>query len=178
MGVKIKDFTEFFKSKSKSAILILISVLLIIILIFSELFSSKNKHTESINTESLFYEQYTLKLEEKLENVVSSIDGAGECKIMVTLDTGEENIYAKQSKNQNENRDESSKQTDEYEYVVLKSSSATEEGMLLKVIEPNVRGVAIVCQGGDDPRIKENIISTVSAVLDIKTNKISITKMK
>ena len=178
MVERIKELFNNVKSNRKGAIIISLSIFLIVILIVSEFLSSKNNNEATQNNDESLYQNYTLKLEDKLEKIVSSIEGAGECKIMVTLDTGEENIYAKQSKNQNENRDQSSKQTDEYEYVVLKSSSSTEEGMLLKVIEPNVRGVAIVCQGGDDPRIKENIISTVSAVLDIKTNKISITKMK
>lgn len=178
MVERIKELFNNVKSNRKGAIIISLSIFLIVILIVSEFLSSKNNNEATQNNDESLYQNYTLKLEDKLEKIVSSIEGAGECKIMVTLDTGEENIYAKQSKNQNENRDQSSKQTDEYEYVVLKSSSSTEEGMLLKVIEPNVRGVAIACQGGDDPRIKENIISTVSAVLDIKTNKISITKMK
>ena len=48
--------------------------------------------------------------------------------------------------------------------------------MLLKVIEPNIRGVAIVCDGGENAAVRENIINAVSAVLDIKTNKISVSK--
>lgn len=177
MGERINKLFETLKGNRKSAIFILIAVFFILILIISELIPKKQELKISEN-EDVFYENYSANLEKKLEEIVSAIQGAGNCKIMVTLDTGEENIYAKQAKNLNEDRSESSKSSDEYEYVVLKSSSSKEEGMLLKVVEPNVRGVAIVCQGGDDPLIKEDIISAVSAVLDIKTNKISITKMK
>lgn len=177
MVEKISDIYELLKSKKKSAIFITISAALILLIIISELLPT-DKKVESRESESLNFEEYSQFLEKKLEDIISSIEGVGECKIMVTIDTGEENIYAKQAKNQNEDREESSKSSDEYEYVILKSSSSKEEGMLLKIIEPNVRGVAVVCQGGDDPQIKESIINAVSAVLDIKTNKISITKMK
>lgn len=177
MGERIEKLLNQFKANKKPALFISVGAILIVALIISEL-CSFSKEEDPVENDNAFYENYTLKIEKKLEEIVSSIQGAGECKIMITLDTGEESIYAKQSKNLNEDRNESSKSSDEYEYVILKSSSTKEEGMLLKVVEPNVRGVAIVCQGGDDPLIKSNIINAVSAVLNIKTNKISITKMK
>ena len=180
---KVKSFDEIkttifdmFQKSKRFAIIIVLCFLLIFIIIFSEMFSKSNKDQIKENNKS--YTNYAETLEIKLENIISSINGAGDCKIMVTLETGEENVYAKQAKNQNEDKSEFTKTLDEYEYVILKSSSSTEEGMLLKVVEPNIRGVAIVCRGGDDPQVKEEIISAVSAVLNIKTNKISITKMK
>lgn len=175
MGKRIKDIVSVFKEKKKPALIIAGAIIIIVAIILSELFSDNEKQEVS---ESPDYIDYANQLEEKLEDIVCSISGAGECKVMITLDTGEENVYARQVKNQNEDKTESSKTSDEYEYVVLKSSSSKEEGMLLKIIEPNVRGVAVVCRGGDDPLVKENIISAISCVLDIKTNKISITKMK
>lgn len=177
MGERISKFYKIFKEKKKASLIIIVCIALILGLIFSEMIGKTRSQIKE-ETGNNSYNDYTNNLEKKLENIISSISGAGECKIMITLDTGEENVYARQVKNQNEDKSEFSKSFDEFEYVILKSSSSKEDGMLLKVVEPNVRGVAIVCQGGDDPQIKENIISAVSAVLDIKTNKISITKMK
>ena len=37
---------------------------------------------------------------------------------------------------------------------------------------PRVRGVAVVCEGGDSPTVKANIISMLSALLDIGTHHI------
>lgn len=180
MGIIIKNIVDVFKNKSSKKTKILIIVILICLIFIiasSEIFSQGGKKkTESDNSFSA--ERYVENLESRLEKIISSIDGAGECEVMVTLDTGEENIYAKESKNQNEDRNELSKSSDEFEYVILKSSSSKEDGMLLKVVEPNIRGVAIVCIGGDNYTVKENIISAVTSVLDIKTNQISITKMK
>lgn len=180
MGIKIKDIVEGLKNKSTKKGKIFIIVVLIcfvFVIAFSEIFSQDGKK-KTENENSFNSQLYVENLENRLEKIISSIDGAGECKVMVTLDTGEENIYAKESKNQNEDRNELSKTSDEYEYVILKSSSSKEDGMLLKVVEPNIRGVAIVCRGGDNYTVKENIISAVKSVLDIKTNQISITKMK
>ena len=95
---------------------------------------------------------------------------------MVTVETGEENVFAKEVKSDEETNENRASSNYEYEYVVIKSGSSAENGMLLKVIEPEIRGVAIVCDGGENAKVRENIINTVSAVLDIKTNKISVCK--
>ena len=177
MKPDLKSISEIFKDNKRSKIIILICIILVLFLFLSELFThndKKEKEDEAVYSSS----KYTAELENKLENIVSSIDHAGKCKIMITLDTGEENVYARESKNQSEDKTEFSKSSDEYEYVILKNSSSKENGMLLKVVEPNVRGVAIVCEGGDKATVKEDIICAVSSVLDIKSNQISITKMK
>ena len=177
MGIKVSEFFEKIKIDKKLKITLIFAFFAIVSVAFSGLFTSEKKETTD-ECQTYSSKNYTDYIEEKLEEIVSSIDGAGKCKIMITLENGEENIYAKESKNQNEEKNSANKVVNEYEYVILKSSSSKEEGMLLKVVEPNVRGVAIVCEGGDDLKVKESIISTVCSVLDIKTNKISITKMK
>lgn len=177
MGIKINDFFGKIKSDKKLKFTLVFTFVAIISIAFSGLITTENKTSEE-ECEVYSSKQYTDYIEEKLEKIVSSIDGAGKSKIMITLESGEENIYAKESKSQNEDNIDTNKSVNEYEYVILKSSSSKEEGMLLKVVEPDVRGVAIVCEGGDNLKVKESIISAVCSVLDIKTNKISITKMK
>ena len=121
---------------------------------------------------------YTENLEARLEEIISSIDGAGKTNVMITLETGEENVFAKQTKTQREGNNDKSKESDEYEYVIIKSATSKEEGLLIEVGQPEIRGVAVVCEGAENLKVKESIISTVTSVLDIKTNKISISKMK
>ena len=65
----------------------------------------------------------------------------------------------------------------EREYIVIDSDN-NESGLLLKVMEPEIRGVAIVCEGADSAKVRQEIVSTVSAVLGISTNRISIAKIK
>ncbi|MBP3328973.1 MAG: hypothetical protein J6L91_08705 [Clostridia bacterium] len=53
-----------------------------------------------------------------------------------------------------------------------------ENGILLKVTQPKIRGVAVVCSGGASPTVRQSIIDTLTAVLDVSSARISIATMK
>ena len=40
-----------------------------------------------------------------------------------------------------------------------------------------MRGVAVVCEGGDNPQVAERIINAVCAVLGIKASRVSVAGM-
>lgn len=176
MGKKIEKIKDLIKKDKKIAFMLLLAIVGVVLLICSE-FMGKEK-TEQIVNNTVDTREYAENIEKKLVEIISDIDGAGSVNVMVTVETGEENVYAKQVKSEEQSNNEKSVAQYEYEYIVVKSGTSSENGMLLKVIEPNIRGVAIVCDGGDNASVRENIINTVSAVLNIKTNKISVCKKK
>ena len=51
-------------------------------------------------------------------------------------------------------------------------------GVVLKTTEPEVRGVIVVCDGGDNAAVKNGITSAVRAALSVDSNKITVLKMK
>ncbi len=174
MGEGIGKIRDILKKDKKLFVVLILAVAGIIFLVISELkISDKTEVKESVGITTT---EYAEMIEEKLTFLISSIDGAGETVVMVTVETGEENIYAKQAKSDEENNENKASTSYEYEYIVIKTASSSENGMLLKVVEPSIRGVAVVCDGGENAAVRENIINTVSAVLDIKTNKISVCK--
>ncbi len=121
---------------------------------------------------------YREALEESLKKTVSSIDGAGTCTVMVTLDCAIENVYAQNMNTENDAAEGESSYAGTGEYVILKTGSSTEEGLLLTVLEPKVRGVAIICAGGDSFIVKQAITETVTALFSIRSNQVSVAKMK
>lgn len=176
MGERIEKIKNLLMKDKKILVLVVLALLAIAFLIVSEFTGKDELKPESEVSEST--EAYAERIEDKLTHLISSVEGAGETVVMVTLDAGEENIYAKEVKTDEETNGDKSSNKYEYEYIVMKNGSSSESGMLLKVIEPDIRGVAVVCDGGDNASVRENIINTVSAVLDIKTNKISVCKKK
>lgn len=179
MGIKIKKAINKIKSDKKTKLLALLGIFAIVFLFISEISGGGDRDVKEKENKSFCdISSYSDEIENKLENIISSIEGAGKTNVMVTIDTSEENIYAKESKNNSEDKENNSKNSSEYEYVIIKTASSKEEGLLLKVTQPDVRGVAIVCAGADIASVRESIINTVSSVLDIKKNKISISKMK
>ena len=62
--------------------------------------------------------------------------------------------------------------------VTLDTSEESEYGrskdMLLSVKAPSVRGVIVVCDGGNNIIVKEKVTSAVSGVFGISTTRVSV----
>lgn len=184
MGVSnIKQFLENLKKKMKAdkklTVIVAAGLIGIILLTFSQLHSSENKNdtsssssTKSSQTSSV--QDYTSSLEKKLTSIISNIDGAGRTQVMITLDCSDENVYALEEKSSTSD----SSSSYENEYVIVDSDNSEKKGVLIKVVEPKIRGVAIVCDGGNSSVVQQNIIKAVTAVLDISSSKVSISKIK
>lgn len=91
-------------------------------------------------------DEYAARTEAQLLDIVTHISGVGEAKIFLTMDNSGENKYLKN--------------TD------TKTVS----------IEPTVRGVVIVCDGGDDPLVASRVLDAVTKALDIRSDKVCVTK--
>lgn len=105
---------------------------------------------------------YRAGLEQQLAGLIAQVEGAGETTVMVTLESGEERIYATDT----QTGTEQSRQT----HVLLEDGTALEETTYL----PTVCGVAIVCDGGGDVGVEARITALVSALLDVPANRICV----
>ncbi len=103
-------------------------------------------------------EAYRLALEEELTLLCGKIEGVGQLSLLVTLDGSERAVYATDVG-----------QNGRLDYVVNGG-----EGLLLYRENPSVRGVAVVCEGGNDPAVQAALTSLLSAVLGIGVNRISV----
>ena len=102
------------------------------------------------------------ELEAQLKTLIEQVEGAGKTTVMVTLESGEEAVYA---------TDTQSGQTQNQEtHVLLEDGSALTEMVYL----PKVCGVAVVCEGGGDVRVAARITELVRALLDLSANRICV----
>lgn len=108
-------------------------------------------------------ETYTEKLEIKLRELIESIDGVSNAKVMLTLDSGSEYIYAQ---NNSENK---------REYVIISEADKSETLTLVKEINPKIRGVVVVCQGGNNPVVQSQIINLLSTLFNLPSNRVYVT---
>lgn len=163
---------EHLMKNPKMILIVSFSVLLILILLFSEI-STESESEEETKT---LCQSYDRELEERLSELISSIDGAGETKVMITLENGEESVYARNSGLESDEGENIRTQSSQ-EYVIIKSGN-DETGLHLKTVYPRISGVAVVCHGAESAYVKQRIISTVTAVLGISSAKVSVVKME
>jgi stage III sporulation protein AG len=176
--IKLKEiFLELSKSK-KNFILIICAVLAILLLVVSEFTSSANDSSKENANGYISSENYIKEQESKLTELLETIDGAGEVEVMITLESCYENVYLKDKNLKTESGNGDFKEESDETYIMAKTSSNTQEGVIIKVYEPVVKGVAVVATGGENEKVKMAIIETVSAVFNIDSTNISVEKMK
>lgn len=113
-------------------------------------------------------------LEQKLEETLSKIDGAGEVRVMLTVQSGMRRVLA-----QNKSMEQGGELLQqEIENVVVSTGSGTQETVLVQQVYPRFQGALIVAAGGGDPTVKLKLTEAVAALTGLGTDKISICKGK
>lgn len=156
---------KFKGSEGRAVLAALIGGLAMLLILLSELLPSKAGEASPKNTVS-DAEEYQIQLETRLEDLISQMEGAGKTTVMLTLETGEESIYALDTR--------SDVQQNQQTHVLLGDGSALKE----TIYQPQVRGAVVLCEGGGDIRIAAKITEMISALLDLPSNRICVEQRK
>ncbi len=172
---KIYEHLQNIKLDKKTIYALIAGIVGIAIIFFSEMsFPEKGKYDKL--SDEISNEDYCSQLEDKIESFIENIEGAGKTKVVITLSETTEYIYAKDGKEIIKNNENNGDKTLENDYVIIKNNNSN-SGLLVKTIEPKIRGVAITCQGGDKTEVQQAIYSAVGALLNLNTSRISISKL-
>lgn len=162
MNHKVFLLPERFRGKQgKAALATAIGVLAMLLILLSELFPQEAAPASGTEKTQLPSE-YQAQLESRLEKLISQMEGAGKTTVMVTLESSEEMIYAMDT--------QSGQMQEQQTHVLLEDGTALTE----TVYQPQIRGVAVLCEGGDDTRVVARITEIVSALLDVPSNRICV----
>ena len=130
---------------------------------------------------------YTQEVENRLEALLSSMDGVGEVKVMVTLSSSMEQVVekdvtysmdtTKETDSAGGSRDVvNSKQEETTVYVTDQAGNKTP--YISKTLEPAIEGVTVVAQGGGNAVVQKNITDVIQALFGVEAHKIKVVKMK
>lgn len=157
----------------RRALIILVAGLLAMAAIV--LFGAKKEKTAPAADEpaAVFSEQ---ALHDQLTALLSCVRGAGKTEVMLTFESGSETVYAADTDAAFDRKDSGESDTRKSDVVLVKSGTS-ESGLRVKEVFPRVRGVAVVCEGGANAVIREQIISLVTALFDIKSTNVSVAEM-
>lgn len=173
--------TRFFSSRKNKNILLIGGLCGLVLLILPEIFSqnSRKEQEASFSTQA-----YIQGIEQELVNLIGSIQGAGNCKVMVTLENGVEYVYATEQKTNSDRQEENgteenrlTQRNDSESSVIVIDSGDKREGLLITELQPTVRGVVVLCHGGDREEIREQITQAVTVALNISSKRVFVTKL-
>ena len=170
-----------------------IVLLLAGILIMTVVFPSEKGTNESVtpeedtaDTERTWQTQEMQQYEEKLETLLGQMEGAGKVKVMITESVSRENVVEKDApytiqmsqngadeetgaKNQQESREETT--------VYERDAQGKESPYVKKTLAPQIEGVLVLAQGGDNAVVAARITEAVVALFGIEAHKIKVMKM-
>lgn len=158
----------YIKNQNITVWIVLIAIAGLILLIIPE-----SKETNNLDNSFTKLYDYEIKTEQKITELCSSVKGVSSVKVSVYFDSGFESVYAYNE----ENKNTSSGIDSEKKYVTI--GSGNDESMVcLFERMPNICGIAIVCKGGGNPLIANEIINMISSTFSVPKNKIYVTEGK
>lgn len=189
MFEKIKKiFTN--KEKRIENLISFLIILIITLIIINKILSNDTKKEENyenktgieLATPCSSEQIITDNLEEKLEDILSKINGVGKVSVLITYSESSSlvpiynvssSISTVEETDTSGGKRKTETENNEKGVITDSSSNVITEKMTMPIIE----GAIITAQGADNPTIKSNIISAVEAATGIATHKIQVFEM-
>lgn len=128
---------------------------------------------------------YEQQLENRLEELLSHVDGVGKVEVMIVLKSSEEKVWrvdqdTSYSITQETDQSGGSRKVENQELsetTILSGQSGQEGPLLEKEIKPEIGGVVVSAEGGNSPTVQAEISAAVEALFDVPSHKIKVLKM-
>ena len=139
--------TDVLKSEKGIKVIFAIGIALIILIFLLSFLDVKESRRDSPEKENILtdIDEYEGKLEKKLTEIIEEIDGTSDIHVMITLEKTEENIYGGKTSD------------------------------ISVTLTPTIRGVVVVCKGGENAVVREKVLDAVCKALGVSAARVCVT---
>lgn len=167
---KLKSLGESIKTSRKTqlglAILVVVTVLVCYFAFLSPVTKKSDDSGGNMAVTNSAAEEYAQNLESKLEGILSNVKGAGKVKVLVTLGSGYEYVYATEETVKQSSNGSTTTTTE----VVMVDG----QPVVVKEIFPTIQGVLVSASGASDAIVKLNLVTAIQTVVDVPNSDITI----
>ncbi len=145
----------------KKGLWLIVAVLLlgIVLMIFGD--AGDNSEKLGGDGESLGADE----LEYRVKELCERVRGVSEVSVMITFETAGEQIYAQNTKSTGVGNGGEAR----VEYVTVSGDVVP-----IGTVMPRIRGIAVVCRGGDDVSVKLKLTEMLCTLFSVDSNAVSI----
>lgn len=177
LSKKAAKLLKRFTAAEKRGALVKIMLLGAVLMVLSDITAKSSFEGGGENAVSA--ESYCAATEQRLEQILSRVEGVGRAQVMVTLENGIEYRYAADEKQSGDSvftyasgSDSPSKvqeKEDREQSYILIGSSGDRRPLVVTELSPRVRGVVVVCDGAKNPVIRQRVNQAVTTALGISS---------
>ncbi|MGV8145057.1 MAG: stage III sporulation protein AG [Alkaliphilus sp.] len=191
MSDKWKDFVRKYLSKKYVANIV---VLVVVAIMFLVMFGNDAGTDDSLSKKSNNLKQELILpdihesrskeevVENRLKDILEKIQGVGEVEIMITFEMGVEivpavNTIESRDTTEEEDANGGMRTISSYnltENLVMTNDNRGNQAVVLKSINPKIKGVIVVATGANDIRIKAKLYEAVKTILQVPTHRVQV----
>lgn len=179
-------FSKLSENESYRKVIIIAGLIGIALIFLSGFFKNSNAPPKTDTPQGVVTsQQYATQLETRITDILTTMQGVGKAKVLVTLEQSTEYVYATEGKKSNQTTEDKSgsstvkseaNDNTETKYTLVKDADGTQKALPITEVQPIVKGVVVVCDGGDNPVVQQNVISAVTTALNITTVRVCVIK--
>ena len=167
-GIEVGQVIGHMKKKGSFKVVLIGFALGLILLVLGSLFFDDNGKTEESNVSrsSVTLQAYKQELTLEIESLCLGVDRVKSVKAVVFFDGEGVSVYAQNIQDGN---------TYKSEYVIIGSGSQS-HALYLGESLPKLSGVGVVCDTGDDSRVRNEISLLISSVYGLPLTRVYVTE--
>ncbi|MEG0877390.1 MAG: stage III sporulation protein AG [Oscillospiraceae bacterium] len=182
----MEKVTEYLKNifskegKKKNNLLFILGITGILLIFLSGYLPKQSKTATAKGNASQTEDNFINATEKRLSEMLAKTEGVGNVEVMITLESAEYNVYAQDERTDTQTQagsDETNEKSFYQSEHILVDDGNGKKPLVETRRTPEIKGVAVVCDGGADIIVVKRVTDLVSALLDLSTNRICVTKM-
>lgn len=126
-------------------------------------------------------EEYIERMEARVEELLSGIDGVGKLDVMLTLESSSEYVYQSETRQSSDRTAASGettqeRQEDEETIVMVEGEDGRTQALIRTERTPKIQGIAVVCEGAGQASVEQQIIDVLTTTFGISSARVSVAK--
>lgn len=139
---------------------------------------------EDVGTKGGVQETYEEELEQRVQNILKNVEGVGRVDVMIVLKSSSEKVVQvdkSQSQALTEEQDTSGgtrriESQEQEQNTVMISGNGENAPVIAKELSPELSGIIISAEGGDNPTVRAEISAAMEALFGLPAHKIKVLK--
>ncbi len=169
-GKKSKKVEEILKNK-KFQIIFAVVVLFVVVVAYVGYVNVKDKDKQVTLSDGK-------ELTTQIQDVIGKIKGVGDVKVLIVYDGGEQIEIAHKTDKRTDRVEDDGRVTETIEETTTPIFTNGNEPLIIGTKRAKIDGIVVVAQGGDNPKVRVDIMQALSTLLKIEFNCIKVFGME